>query len=117
TTEIQAAVAEKGEATRRGRGGRERQESLPTRIVIQYPTPSVDDGRYAAKRCVGDTVRVEADVFRDGHELLCAVVRYRGPGGGRWRTRARPMIASSSSTLCSPSAMPRLRSRPSTMSY
>jgi starch synthase (maltosyl-transferring) len=85
TTEIQAAVAETGEETRRGRGGRRRQESLPARTVIQYPTPSVDDGRYAAKRCVGDTVRVEADVFRDGHELLRAVVRYRGPGGGRWR--------------------------------
>ena len=64
---------------------RRRGERLPERIVIQYPVPSVDDGRYAAKRCVGDHVRVEADVFRDGHELLRAVVRYRGPGGGRWR--------------------------------
>ena len=51
----------------------------PDRIVIQYPTPAVDGGRYAAKRCVGDTVRVEADVFRDGHELLRAVVRYQAP--------------------------------------
>ncbi len=60
-------------------------EQPPTRIVIQYPTPSVDGGRYPAKRCVGDNVRVEADIFRDGHELLRAVVRYRGPGNGRWR--------------------------------
>ncbi len=57
----------------------------PTRIVIQYPMPSVDDRRYPAKRCVGDRVRVQADVFRDGHELLRAVIRYRGPGAGRWR--------------------------------
>ena len=48
----------------------------PPRIVIQYPTPAVDDGRYAAKRCVGDRVTVEADVFRDGHDLLRAVIRY-----------------------------------------
>jgi starch synthase (maltosyl-transferring) len=51
----------------------------PERIVIQYPAPAVDDGRYPAKRCVGDTVRVEADIFRDGHEILRAVVRYRPP--------------------------------------
>ena len=57
----------------------------PARIVIQYPTPSVDDGRYPAKRCVGDRVDVSADVFRDGHELIRATVRYRGPGDGQWQ--------------------------------
>src|SRR5581483_12011595 len=56
----------------------------PSRIVIQYPQPAVDDGRYPAKRCVGDTVLVGADVFRDGHDLLRAVVRWRGPGERRW---------------------------------
>jgi starch synthase (maltosyl-transferring) len=40
----------------------------------------VDGGRYPAKRCVGDRIDVEADVFRDGHELVRAVIRYRGPG-------------------------------------
>jgi starch synthase (maltosyl-transferring) len=53
--------------------------------VIQYPQPAVDDGRYAAKRVVGDTVTVSADIFRDGHELLRAVARYRAPGSRRWR--------------------------------
>jgi starch synthase (maltosyl-transferring) len=62
----------------------ERAEHMPTRIVIQYPSPSVDDGRYAVKRCAGDHVRVEADVFRDGHDLLRAVIRFRGPDGGDW---------------------------------
>jgi starch synthase (maltosyl-transferring) len=57
----------------------------PARIVIQYPTPSVDEGRYPAKRCVGDTVSVEADIFRDGHEMVRAVVRYRGPGDREYR--------------------------------
>jgi starch synthase (maltosyl-transferring) len=52
----------------------------PPRIVIQYPAPAVDDGRYPAKRCVGDTVRVEADIFRDGHEIIRAVVWYARPG-------------------------------------
>ncbi|HZU60651.1 MAG TPA: maltotransferase domain-containing protein, partial [Solirubrobacteraceae bacterium] len=58
---------------------------LSSRIVIQYPTPSVDGGRYPAKRCIGDRVEVEADVFRDGHDLLRAVVRYRKPGSRSWQ--------------------------------
>src|SRR5437660_12647242 len=57
----------------------------PARIVIQYPAPAVDDGRHPAKRCVGDTVRVEADIFRDGHDLLRAVISHRGPGARKDR--------------------------------
>jgi starch synthase (maltosyl-transferring) len=53
--------------------------------VIQFPHPAVDGGRYPAKRCVGDVVDVGADVFRDGHELIRAVIRYRGPGDEDWQ--------------------------------
>jgi starch synthase (maltosyl-transferring) len=56
----------------------------PDRIVIEYPAPAVDGGRYPAKRCVGDTVTVSADIFRDGHDILRAVARYRGPGDRKW---------------------------------
>jgi starch synthase (maltosyl-transferring) len=57
----------------------------PARIQIQYPSPAVDGGRYPAKRCVGDSVTVSADIFRDGHDHLRAVARYRGPGDRRWQ--------------------------------
>ncbi len=57
----------------------------PRRIVIQYPTPAVDGGRYPIKRCVGDRVTVRVDVFRDGHELIRAAVRYRAPQEEDWR--------------------------------
>src|SRR5438105_3762150 len=73
-----------GQPDAAGRSGPRSDMPLAPRIVIQYPSPSVDDGRYPAKRCVGDQVQVEADVFRDGHELLRAVVRHRGPGSRRW---------------------------------
>ncbi len=64
----------------------------PRRIVIQYATPSVDGGRYAVKRCVGDRVDVSVDVFRDGHEKIRAAVRYRGPDEEDWREVAlRPL--------------------------
>ncbi|HEV3054850.1 MAG TPA: maltotransferase domain-containing protein, partial [Solirubrobacteraceae bacterium] len=59
-------------------------QGSPSRLVIQYPAPAVDGGRYPVKRVVGDRVAVEADVFRDGHELLRAVVKYRPVGTRRW---------------------------------
>jgi starch synthase (maltosyl-transferring) len=56
----------------------------PLRILIEHPAPAVDGGRYAAKRCVGDVVEVSADIFRDGHDKLRAIARYRAPGAEAW---------------------------------
>ncbi len=56
----------------------------PARIQIQRVRPQVDCGRYPVKRTVGDSVEVAARVFRDGHELLGAAVRYKPPGASRW---------------------------------
>jgi starch synthase (maltosyl-transferring) len=55
----------------------------PPRIEIEDAAPLIDGGRYRAKRCVGDRVDVFATIFRDGHDLLRAVVRWRR-GAGRW---------------------------------
>jgi starch synthase (maltosyl-transferring) len=60
----------------------------PSRIRIEHPSPTVDCGRWPVKRTVGDTVNVAADIFRDGHEVLRAVVRWRPPGEKRWRESA-----------------------------
>ncbi|MCW2964578.1 MAG: alpha amylase, catalytic region [Actinomycetia bacterium] len=56
----------------------------PPRIQIEDPAPRVDCGRYPAKACVGDTVDAFATVFKDGHDVLRAVVRYHGPGEDDW---------------------------------
>jgi starch synthase (maltosyl-transferring) len=58
--------------------------TAPPRIQILDPAPMIDCGRFPAKRTVGEWVGVSADVFRDGHEILRAVVRYRGPGDEQW---------------------------------
>ena len=58
--------------------------TAPPRIQILDPAPIIDCGRFPAKRTVGEWVQVSADVFRDGHEILRAVVRYRGPGDEEW---------------------------------
>ena len=46
------------------------------RVVIETVSPEIDGGRFAAKRTIGDSVRVEADIFTDGHDSVAAVVRY-----------------------------------------
>ena len=46
-------------------------------VLIEAVEPSVDCGRYPVKREVGDILTVSADIFREGHEKLAAVIRYR----------------------------------------
>src|SRR5207253_7987674 len=47
------------------------------RVIIEGVSPVVDDGRFPAKRVVGDVVQIEADVFADGHDVLSAVMLHR----------------------------------------
>jgi starch synthase (maltosyl-transferring) len=61
-----------------------RTQAPPPRIRIQLPRPTIEEGRWPIKRTAGDTIAVSADIFRDGHEVLRAVVRYRGNGDRRW---------------------------------
>jgi starch synthase (maltosyl-transferring) len=46
--------------------------------------PAVDDGRSAVKRIAGEPITVWADIFRDGHDLIRAVVRWRRDGAKQW---------------------------------
>ncbi|MDQ3973760.1 MAG: alpha-1,4-glucan--maltose-1-phosphate maltosyltransferase [Actinomycetota bacterium] len=57
---------------------------MRSRVQIQHITPMVDCARYAAKAVVGDDVIVGADVFREGHDKVAAVIRFRGPGDEGW---------------------------------
>ena len=54
------------------------------RVVIEAVMPEVDGGRFPAKRTVGETVTVEADIFADGHDALAAVLRYRRQASPSW---------------------------------
>ena len=63
-------------------------ERPPSRIRIERPLPRIDCGSYPPKRCEGDVVEVSADIFRDGHDVLRAIVRWRGPGKRRWQESA-----------------------------
>ncbi len=60
------------------------------RVAIENVQPAVDCGRYAAKRTLGETVVVTADVFADGHDIVQAQVLSRQQGTERWH--ATPMV-------------------------
>src|SRR5215211_4839629 len=61
-----------------------RSKEPPPRIQILDVEPQVDCGRRPVKRVVGEDVVVSATIFRDGHDVLGAAVRYREPGARRW---------------------------------
>ena len=56
------------------------------RVVIENVTPRVDCGRFPAKRAIGESVAVEADVFTDGHDAVTAVLFYRHDSSSDWHT-------------------------------
>jgi starch synthase (maltosyl-transferring) len=55
------------------------------RVVIEGVRPQIDCGAFPAKRIVGDTVIVEADVFADGHDAVAAEILYRYGQEADWR--------------------------------
>jgi starch synthase (maltosyl-transferring) len=62
-----------------------RREALPPRAIVESVRPEVDCGRYPIKRVVGDDVRVDADVFTDGHDVVIAELLFRFQGEKDWR--------------------------------
>lgn len=66
-------------------GAAGRKELPPFRpVIIENVYPELDDGRYAIKREVGDTITVSADIFAEGHGLLAARLRYRKKDAPAW---------------------------------
>ena len=53
-------------------------------VIIENVYPELDCGRYSVKREVGDRFEVWADIFKEGHDFLAAVLRYREKGAGGW---------------------------------
>jgi starch synthase (maltosyl-transferring) len=83
------------------------------RIVIDDPRPRTPGG-HPAKAVIGETVRISADIYRDGHDILGAAVRLRGPGSATVTepsVSARTEVISPAGSACAmePTVVPRLR--------
>lgn len=59
--------------------------------VIANISPCLEGGKYPVKRTVGDDLVVEADVFKDGHDILSAALAWRVAGGEWKETPMRPL--------------------------
>jgi starch synthase (maltosyl-transferring) len=65
---------------------------LPT-VVIENIQPSVDGGRLAVKRVVGEELVIEADVFKDGHDIMAAALKWRKVGDKTWEESPMEFVA------------------------
>src|SRR6185295_893681 len=72
------------------------------RVIVERVQPEIDGGRFPIKRTPGESVRVTADLFADGHDLLAGVLRYRHVPAG-------PPSASALRAPADKSAAPALR--------
>jgi starch synthase (maltosyl-transferring) len=53
-------------------------------VVIRRIEPSLDNARFAIKRAVGGALDVTADIFKEGHDEVAAVVKWRRAGTSDW---------------------------------
>jgi starch synthase (maltosyl-transferring) len=67
-------------------------KDLRRTVVIENVVPAVDGGRYPIKREVGGTVDVSADIFKEGHEVLVAFVKYRRADEPTWREAPMQLV-------------------------
>jgi starch synthase (maltosyl-transferring) len=68
-----------------GRSERDAVEAAEmARVVIEAVMPSVDEGRFPAKRLVGEMVEVSADVISDGHDRVAAALLWRPADESAW---------------------------------
>ena len=56
--------------------------------VIENLQPLMDGGRFPIKRVVGEDVMVEADIFKDGHDIVAAALKWRVVGQSNWHETA-----------------------------
>src|SRR5215471_10692460 len=54
-------------------------------VVIDNVQPLIDCGRSPIKRVLGEDLVVEADIFKDGHDVVAAVLKWRVVGKRAWR--------------------------------
>jgi starch synthase (maltosyl-transferring) len=85
------ATAAAASRPRRARAPAAARAPLPDRaalkqtVIIENVAPAVDGGRYPVKREVGALLEVSADIFKEGHEVLLAFLKYRRADESAWR--------------------------------
>ena len=53
-------------------------------VVIENFYPCLEGGRHPVKRVIGEPLDVWCDIFKDGHDVMSAALRWRLAGSKRW---------------------------------
>src|SRR5471030_1552165 len=67
-------------------------DPMKGRIVIDDVHPRTPTGLYPAKASVGERIQASADIFKDGHDILAARLRWRPAGSRSGRTTQLALI-------------------------
>jgi starch synthase (maltosyl-transferring) len=54
-------------------------------VVIENLWPQIEGGLYPIKRIPGESVEVFADIFKEGHDVVLAMVKWRTTGTKKWQ--------------------------------
>ena len=57
-----------------------------SRVILENLSPEINAGRFYAKRVIGNTFRIEIDLFTDGHDVVNGHLLYRQAGKKRWNS-------------------------------
>src|SRR4029077_16040506 len=58
--------------------------AFPSVVILNFQ-PLIVGGRYPVKRIAGEDLGVEADIFKDGHDVVAAILKWRVLGKRAWR--------------------------------
>ena len=67
-------------------------EAYLNRVVIETVQPQIDSGRFPARRAIGETVVVTADIFADSHDRISAELMFRKTPDARWQRRPLELL-------------------------
>jgi starch synthase (maltosyl-transferring) len=63
------------------------------RVVIANVSPQVEEGKYPARRVIGESIDFSADIFGDGHDVVAAAVIYKHETDQEWSWQPMQFIA------------------------
>ncbi|MGY6561854.1 MAG: alpha-1,4-glucan--maltose-1-phosphate maltosyltransferase [Luteibaculaceae bacterium] len=55
------------------------------RVIIERVTPQIDNGEFYIKALVNENIRVEADIFADGHDVVSAHILFKHEKDKKWQ--------------------------------
>ncbi len=64
---------------------------FPT-VIIENLSPQIEGGRYPIKRIPGEEVTVTADIFKEGHDVVLAMLKWRSVGEKKWKESSMSFV-------------------------